>query len=284
MKMTLQEYYNFPEGVVPQLKRIPHWLEENPNFPCPSDMTYAFAYYKGTSIPELDTSNVTNMSNMFNHCENLTSLDVNNWDTSKVTTMRDMFYYCVKLTLLDLSSWDTSKVTDMNNMFYYCSNLTSLDLSSWDTSKVTNMSNMFNYCINLTSMDVSNLDTSKVTNMGNMFSSCSKLETLSSINCGGITGTDSSGAGLFGYSGLSSLKNFGGWINLKKSVTNYGINKCPNLTYESCINVLNGLYDFVGNQTTPASNEGKLKVHSNFLTLVGDEISIGTNKGWTITA
>jgi hypothetical protein len=120
--------------------------------------------------------------------------------------------------------------------------------------------------------------------MGGMFDGCSKLETLSSINCGGITGTDSSGAGIFGYGGLSSLKNFGGWIGLKKSVTNYGINKCPNLTYESCINVLNGLFDFVGNGKTPASNEGKLKVHQNFLNLVGDEISIGTGKGWTITA
>ena len=257
--MTLQEYYNFPEGVVPQLKRIPHWLEDKPNFPCPSDMSYAFAYYKGTSIPELDTSKVTDMSNMIAYCYKLTSLDLSNWDTSNVTNMSYLFHYCQNLTSLDISNWDTSKVTDMNSMFYYCGNLTEIKgIENWDTSKVTNM--------------------------GNMFNSCSKLETLSSINCGGITGTDSSGAGLFGYSGLSSLKNFGGWINLKKSVTNYGINKCPNLTYESCINVLNGLFDFTGNGTTPASNEGKLKVHQNFLNLVGEEISIGTNKGWTITA
>ena len=64
----------------------------------------------------------------------------------------------------------------------------------------------------------------------------------------------------------------------------YSFDKTPNLTYESCINILNGLYDFTGNGETPASNQGKLKVHSNFLTTVGDEISIGTNKGWTITA
>jgi hypothetical protein len=48
--------------------------------------------------------------------------------------------------------------------------------------------------------------------------------------------------------------------------------------------VLNGLFDFVSAGISPASNEGKLKVHQNFLNLVGDEISIGTNKGWTITA
>ena len=256
--MTLQEYYNFPEGIVPNLKGIPHWLEDKPNFPCPTDMSYAFAYSKIAEVPPLDVSNVTNIEYMFLNCSKLTSLD--------------------------LSNWDTSKVSNMNQMFGHCSNLTSMDVSNWDTSKVSNMNQMFGHCSNLTSMDVSNWDTSKVTNMGNMFDGCSNLETLSSINCGGITGTDSSGAGMFGYSGLSSLKNFGGWINLKKSVTNYGINKCPNLTYESCINVLNGLFDFTGNGITPASNEGKLKVHQNFLNLVGDEISIGTGKGWVITS
>ena len=282
--MTLQEYYNFPEGIVPNMKGMPHWLEDKPNFPCPSDMSYAFAYSKIAEVPPIDVSNVTNMDHMFYECTILTSIDgIENWDTSKVTNMNNMFTHSRALTSLDVSNWDTSNVTTMSSMFSYCP-VSELDVSNWDTSKVTTMSNMFSNCKNLTSLDVSNWDTSKVTTMGNMFESCSILETLSSINCSGITGTDSSGAGMFGYSGISTLKNFGGWIGLKKSVTNYGINKCPNLTYESCINVLNGLYDFTANGAKPASNEGKLKVHSNFLTLVGDELSIGTNKGWTITA
>ena len=80
------------------------------------------------------------------------------------------------------------------------------------------------------------------------------------------------------------LTDFGGLINLKASITSYAFNNLPNLSYESCINILNGLYDFVGNGETPTSSQGKLKVHQNFLDLVGDEISIGTNKGWTITS
>lgn len=47
--------------------------------------------------------------------------------------------------------------------------------------------------------------------------------------------------------------------------------------------LIEGLYDFTGNNQTPSSSQGKLKVHANFLAKVGDEISIGTNKGWTIT-
>ena len=257
--MDLREYYNLPEGTNVNLSFIPSFFDTvDTPCPCPSSMDHAFIYYKGSSIPELDVSNVTDMRYMFDS-SNLTSLDVSNWDTSNVT--------------------------DMGSMFSNCRSLTTINgIENWDTSNVTKMSYMFSSCVELTSLDASNWDTSNVTDMGSMFSNCDKLETLSSINCSGITGTDSSGAGLFGYGGLSSLKNFGGWIGLKKSVTNYGINKCPNLTYESCINVLNGLFDFTGNGLTPASNEGKLKVHANFLTAVGDEISIGTNKGWTITA
>lgn len=257
--MDLREYYNLPEGTNATLSFIPSFFDTvDTPYLCPSSMDYAFAYYGGNSIPELDVSNVTTMRNMCRSSDITTINGVNNWNVSNVTEMYYTFNGCSNLTSLDINNWDVSNVTTMERMFSNCSSLTSLDISSWDTSKASNMGSMFDYC--------------------------SKLETLSSINCGAITGTDGNGAGMFGYGGLASLKNFGGWIGLKKSVTNYGINKCPNLTYESCINVLNGLYDFTGNGITPASNEGKLKVHSNFLTLVGDEISIGTGKGWTITA
>lgn len=51
------------------------------------------------------------MSYMFAYCSKLTNLDVSNWDTSNVTNMSEMFWYCSKLTT-DCSSWDVSKVTN----------------------------------------------------------------------------------------------------------------------------------------------------------------------------
>ena len=94
----------------------------------------------------VDTSNVTNMSNMFYYCRSLTSLDVSKFDTSNVTNMYNMFNNCKYLTSLDLSTWDTTKVTDMSWMFSNCSSLTSLDISGWDISNVTDMNYMFNKC------------------------------------------------------------------------------------------------------------------------------------------
>ena len=123
----------------------------------------------------LDTSNVTDMINMFKGCQSLTSLDLSNLKTSNVNNMHDMFANCSSLTSLDLSSFDTSNVNNMNSMFNGCSSLTSLDLSNFNTSNVTDMHFMFSNCSSLKSLDISNFNTSKVTNMSNMFSGCSSL-------------------------------------------------------------------------------------------------------------
>ena len=49
-----------------------------------------------TSVPDMDTSQVTNMTSMFNGCSSLTS--VSDMDTSQVTDMRWMFLNCSALT------------------------------------------------------------------------------------------------------------------------------------------------------------------------------------------
>ena len=135
------------------------------------------------STANMDTSECTNMSNMFNYCTSLTSLDVSKWNTSQVTDMSSMFSGCSGLTSLDLSNFNTSQVTDMGFMFSNCSGLTSLDLSNFNTSQVTSMSEMFSGCTSLASLDLSNWDTSKVTNTDNMFLACGSLTTVKMTNC-----------------------------------------------------------------------------------------------------
>ena len=279
--MDLREYFGFPEGSVVTQLYIPSYYEAQKT-PCPPNMSFAFAYYKGNIVPKMDTSKVTDMSNMFDHYRGV-ELDTGDMDTSKVTNMRQMFYYSTSLTSIEgLKTWNVSHVTDMEGMFYTCSNLTSLDVSGWDTSKVTNMKQMFYNCSKLTEIKgLEDLDTSKVTNMEQMFYN-SSMTSLIPLDCSGIT--TKNGYPIYSYSNMG-WTDLGGFIGMKMSWDNtYSLSKCPNLTYESCINILNGLYDFTGNGETPNSNQGTLKVHSNFLTLVGDEISIGTNKGWKITA
>ena len=140
---------------------------------------YEFTNMTSIDLSVLDTSEVTNMSNMFSACISLTSLDVSNFDTSKVIDMSDMFrradFDSMHIEKINVSNFDTSKVIDMSDMFAGCSSLTSLDVSNFDTSKVINMSDMFSECSSLTSLDLSSFDTSKVTTMNWIFNKCSKL-------------------------------------------------------------------------------------------------------------
>ena len=75
------------------------------------------------NINNLDTSNVTSMSKMFNRCEDLTNLDLSNLDTRNVICMTKMFYNCQGLTNLNITGFDTNNVIDMTSMFSGCSNL-----------------------------------------------------------------------------------------------------------------------------------------------------------------
>ena len=134
------------------------------------------------TLEGLNTSNVTDMNNMFYGTLYLTTLDVSNWDTSNVTNMSNMFYYASSLTSLDVSKWDTRNVTDMNGMFVNTRGLTSLDVSKWDTGNVTDMVGMFYYASSLTSLDVSKWDTGNVTDMSNMFSNARSLALI--VNSG----------------------------------------------------------------------------------------------------
>ena len=140
-------------------------------------------------LSNFDTSEVTDMHNMFYGMSNLTTLNVSHFDTSKVTDMSLMFHGMRDLSALNLSSFNTSQVTDMHNMFYGMSNLTTLNLSSFNTSEVTNMGFMFYGIPNLTSLDLSHFDTSKTTKMSFMFYGMRNLTALnlSSFNTSQVT-------------------------------------------------------------------------------------------------
>lgn len=178
--------------------------------------------------PKVDTSNVTNMANMFASCGNLEYAPY--YDTSKVTDMLGMFYKCRKLKrigqydtsnvismgsmffgcyeLNEVPYMDTHNVTDMNYMFYDCGDLSTVPF--FDTSNVTNMSYMFQgsgiseiphfdtYKVNTFKYTfaqnnlktIPNLDTSNATNMSYMFYNNVSLQNIPQIDTSNVTNAD----------------------------------------------------------------------------------------------
>ena len=237
-----------------------------------SDTKPSIILFSGCSsllnVHEIDTSKVTNMSGMFQSCNNLTSLDVSGFDTSNVTNMSGMFQSCNKLTSLDVSGFDTSNVTNMAYIFNGCRLLTSLDVSGFDTSNVTNMAYMFNACNNLTSLDVSGFNTSKVTNMSYMFNACSKLTSL-----------DASGFDTSKVTNMSYMFYNCTMLTSLNSMTNIG----ADLTLPSMLNE-ESILDVIDNLATVTSTK-TLKISTTQLSWISeDKIIEANNKGWTISA
>ena len=223
-----------------------------------------------TEIPDIfDFSNVTDMSHMFYYCDKLTTIPL--LDTSNVKNMDGMFYNCFKLTTIP--TLDTSNVDNMSEMFSYCYKLTTIP--TLDTSNVKNMSEMFYHCQSLQS--IPNLNTSNVTDMSEMFSYCYKLTTIPLLECGKITKANY----IFGFSNITTLTDLGGFKNLKISVTSNFLDKAPNLTVDSLMNVINNVYDLTANGLSGKS----MKFGStNLNKLTEEQIAVATNKGWTLIA
>lgn len=146
-----------------------------------TDMSNMFesCHFSTVNLSTIDMSNVTSINAMFKNCNLLNSLDMSGLDTSKVHDMSELFSGCYNLESLDLSTLDTSEVNDMSKMFDQCKKLTILDLSAFDTSKVTSMEAMFRGCSVLNPPNLSNFDTSRVNNMCEMFAHCEAFESLS---------------------------------------------------------------------------------------------------------
>lgn len=110
-----------------------------------------------TEFPLVDTSKITDMSQMFYMCSKLKTVPL--LDTHKVTTMESMFYNCYALE--EVPKFDTSNVKNMSQMFYFCSKIKTIPLL--DMSNVSRASHMFS---NSGIEHVPELDVSKMVNYG----------------------------------------------------------------------------------------------------------------------
>lgn len=128
-------------------------------------------------LNDIDTSLITDMSELFNKVISRTrnsvgKIDISEWDVSNVTNMHAMFRNCA-LFSCNLSKWDVSKVEDMSDMFNGCYKFKS-DISKWDVSSVKNMSGAF-YDTSMFDCDLSKWDVSNVENYSGAFAGSSNI-------------------------------------------------------------------------------------------------------------
>lgn len=176
---------------------------------------------------------LTNARAMFQGMSYLETLDLNSLDTSQVTDMYDMFNQSIYLKDIKLNI-DTSKVTDMSFMFLGCNGLETLDLSNFNTINLKSARQMISFCDKLKTVDASNFDTRNLADFNSMFSNCDELTTLYANIDFSKAYTDLS---LF-HSDYQLTNIVGRFSNIKQS---FFIESSPNLTVNSLMVIINGL-------------------------------------------
>ena len=203
-----------------------------------------------------DTSHVLDMSNLFLGCSRLTSVSViSNWDTSKNTNMKCMFAKCKSLeSIPDISNWNISNVQSLEYLFNECSSLKKLpDISKWNTSKINSMSCLFRKCSSLETLpDISKWDISKVNNIGSMFDECTSLLNLPDISQWNTTNIENM-ENLFSECRLlESLPNISKWdiskvLNISMIFSNCKkISSLPDISRWNTVNINNMKHLFDG--------------------------------------
>ena len=156
-----------------------------------------------TDLNCIDTSKITDMSNLFdsgNYNKSLDNIDISKWNVSNVKYIARMFINCLHFDC-DFSNWNIHNVRSTFGLFWNCGNFKGKGLENWDVSNVINMDSMFAFCTkfncnlskwnvstNTTDMgamfrncynfdsDLSNWDVSNVKHMDEMFVNCSKFK------------------------------------------------------------------------------------------------------------
>lgn len=251
-----------------------------------SDDDIAIATTKGWEVRSILSSHYTEV---FEHITNGAKLDATGMkfgystfsevpsylDFSRATDLSKLFYECPYLINADIGK--ITSATELDYMVYYCSNLKSINMS--DTSNVTSAYNAFYQSNRLTA--IPQIDTSNIVNASQMIYRCTGLTDVPELNLGKADDCD----GLLFR--CTALRNIGGFVDLGKgflgstSIQNLDISGSSFLSYDSCMNIINKVYDM--NLNTLFTKTASITFHATpYASLSADDIAIATNKGWTV--
>lgn len=245
-----------------------------------TDNSSMFGYCKSLEVvPKYNFTSLKIAVDTFRECNLLTSLDLSGWDISAIERIQAILYYCNRLNDVDVSGWDLSNVSSIESLFSYCYVLSNIKgIENWYAPNLKNIYYLFKSCEKVVSLDLSQWGCKIITNISNAFDGCTGLTSLdlSGWDLSNVTGTSST----FYY--CKSLTNLKFGNNIKK---NFELKHSTNLTVDSLMSIIEGLYDFTSNGETPnSSSQGKIGFGTTNLAKLSDEQkAIATAKGWTLS-
>lgn len=183
-------------------------------------------------MPDIDTSSLTSLQEMFFYNREITYIDMSRYDTSKVTSMRGMCDNCTGLKFFTFGSCDLNNVTTMESMFNACNSIETIDFGN-EYKNTKNLTKLNNFCTGnlkrLKLLDFSKINTTNVTTIDYLIRYGGGYE---AVGCASLTGLNIRSV----VSAVGFLQNY----NTIKTVeldewrqTNLNFNTCNSLSPES---------------------------------------------------
>ena len=214
---------------------------------------------------EWDMSAIVNIQNLFSGASSIKSLDCTNWNLSNCPNLQSAFNNCNSLGSIVFGSSTFPAATNMSGIFSNCTSLQAIDLSMWDVSNVTAINSAFNRCSALRDVNLNGWNTLAVTDANNMFINCNSLQKIPPLNLTNVTPSANMASFASGCTSLVRMQA----SNIKVS---FSVANC--LLGSAALNeIYNNLATVAGQTITVTGNYGT----------TGDNPSIATAKGWTVT-
>lgn len=125
---------------------------------------------------------ISNLSNMFNGCVNLTSFEIRNILLNNVLSFDYMFKDCINITSVNLNNIQTPKLNSTIGMFINCESLVNVSMNNFITNNLKIVNSMFENCINLSTFEFNNTWCNSIENMNRMFYNCFNMSSCSFDN------------------------------------------------------------------------------------------------------
>ena len=118
------------------------------------------------------------ISNMFNNCQTLQSIDISNIDTLDITEMSNLFFNCRSLQSFDFSKFNFIQPISLTCLVYNCQSLKEFKLLQ--SIQPIDLSNMCNANYSMETFNVPNMDNSQCSggSLSGMFYVCYRLQNL----------------------------------------------------------------------------------------------------------
>lgn len=281
----------------------------------PSSLSNAFSSTKFTSIDltNLDVSNCTSFSYLFQNNTNLNSVDLSTWRFEAATDMSGMFQKTGPLSLsltgsgnytysvgfanicresaLTSATFKDFYISAPTTAFYNSTSITSITFDNCtfaNTGSSSSITGICNGCTSLQTIDFGSSTTlalSYTASLNNAFNNCTNLRTITgTLNLSSLTQFVNVFANCSSLEDVTFTGSYGSSFPSTYIAHNNNVkidlSTCTSLTHTSLLSLINSLYDLA---TAGKNTQDIVLGATNLAKLSQAEQDMITNKGWTLT-